>query len=91
MSTFKIEIELPSEIRHGNFGDEEIRREVPTLLVLRRFSEGALTAGQAARILSMNRYQFIDLLAREKIPLINFDESEIEVELSAIRRDNHRG
>jgi predicted HTH domain antitoxin len=78
MSTFKIEIELPSELRQSDYGENEIRREIPTLLSLRRFSEGAITAGQAARILSADRYQFIDLLAREKIPLINLDDSEIE-------------
>jgi len=90
MSTFKIEIELPSELGH-NYDEKEIRREIPRLLTLRRFSEGALTAGQAARILDLDRYQFLDLLAREKIPLINFDQAEIDAELSAIRRDNHRG
>jgi predicted HTH domain antitoxin len=91
VSTFKVEIEVPSELRQFGFSEAEVRRDVPTLLVLKRFSEGAISSGKAAEMLSMTKFQFIDLLGREKIPIINFDDAEIEAELREIRRHNNRG
>jgi predicted HTH domain antitoxin len=91
MSTFKVEIEVPSELRRFGIDEEEVRKEAPRLLVIKRFTQGTISSGKAAELLSMTRFEFMDLLAKEKLPLIDWDEGEIQAELDAIRGFNNRG
>ena len=45
MSTFTVEVQLPEVLRELGYSDEEIRRDVPVLLVLKRFRHGDLSSG----------------------------------------------
>ena len=54
-------------------------------LGVRMFQLGELSLGQAAKLAGMNKLIFADELGKLKIPIINWDEEQIEAELNAIR------
>jgi predicted HTH domain antitoxin len=85
MSTFTVEVELPDALRELGFAEEEVRREVPMLLVLKRFREGRISSGKAARILGITRREFLDRLGREGIPIYDPTEEELEQEFQVLR------
>src|SRR4051812_12706899 len=81
MSTFTLEMQLPEALRELGFGDEGICREVPVLLVMKRFREGAISSGKAARILGISRREFLARLACEGIPICDPTDKELAQEL----------
>ena len=85
MSTFTLEVQLPEALRELGFGDEEICREVPVLLVMKRFREGAISSGKAARILGISRREFLARLAREGLPVYDPTDTELAQELETLR------
>lgn len=86
MSKFTVEIEVPEALSALGFGPEEIRREVPLLLVLKKFREGAISTGKAAEVLSMSRRDFLDLLAREGIPWSDPSDEQLAEEFKTVQR-----
>jgi predicted HTH domain antitoxin len=84
MTTFTVHLEVPQGLRDLGYSDEEIRLEVPILLVLRRFRQRAIASGKAAQILGISRRDFLALLAREGIPLFDPTPSELEDELKTV-------
>jgi predicted HTH domain antitoxin len=68
-------------LRELGYSDEEIRQDIPVLLVLRRFRQGAISSGKAASLLGMSRRDFLDLLSVEGIPLYDPSDSELEEEM----------
>ena len=85
MSTFTLELQLPEALRELGFGDEEICREVPVLLVMKRFREGAISSGKAARILGISRREFLERLAHEGVPIYDPKDEELAQELQTLR------
>jgi predicted HTH domain antitoxin len=86
MSTFTVEVQFPSALRDLGYSDEEIRREVPLLLVLKRFREGVISSGKAASLLEMSRRDFLELLGREGVPIYDPSDEEFQEELKTIGR-----
>ena len=80
MSTFTVQLQVPDAFRDLNFSEEEIRREVPVLLVLKRLRQGVISSGKAARVLGLSRREFLDLLAREGVPLYDPSDEELAKE-----------
>jgi predicted HTH domain antitoxin len=62
-------VEVPEALRELGYSDDEMRRAVPVLLVLKRFREGAIASGKAASLLGLSRREFQDLLTSEGIPV----------------------
>jgi predicted HTH domain antitoxin len=86
MSTFTMQLQIPEALRELGYSDEEIRRDIPVLLVLKRFRQGVISSGKAASVLEMTRRDFLDLLAKEGIPLYAPSDEEFANELTTIRR-----
>jgi predicted HTH domain antitoxin len=86
MTTFTVELQIPESLHELGFTSEEICREVPTLLVLKRYREGLISSGKAAEILGLSRRDFIELLARERVALYDPSDDELQAELETIRR-----
>src|SRR5262245_5506833 len=84
MGTFTVEI--PEALRELGYSDEEIRREVPVLLVLKRFRQGTISSGKAASLLGLSRRDFLDLLTREGIPVYDPTDQELADEWKTVRR-----
>ena len=54
------------------------------LLAIRFFQERLLSLGQAARLAGMNRWQFIELLGENDVPVLAFEEEELADEFAAV-------
>lgn len=85
MGTVTVQVQVPEALRELGYSDEEIRRDVPVLLVLKRFRQGALSSGKAASLLGLSRRDFLDLLAREGIPVYDPTDQELEDECKTVR------
>jgi predicted HTH domain antitoxin len=86
MSTFIVQVQVPEVFRALGYSDEEIRREVPVLLVLKCYRQGAFSSGKAASLLGLSRREFLDLLAREGIPLYDPSDQELGDEWKTVQR-----
>jgi len=86
MGTFTVQVQVPNALRELGYSEDEIRREVPVFLVLKRFRQSAISSGQAAHLLGLSRRDFLDLLAREGIPVYNPSDQELEDEWKTVQR-----
>lgn len=86
MSTFTVQVQVPEALREIGYSNEEICREVPVLLVLKRFPQGVISSGKAARVLGLTRREFLDLLGREGIPIYDPTDKQFTEECKTIER-----
>lgn len=86
MSTFTVQVQVPEALREIGYSSEEICREVPVLLVLKRFRQGAISSGKAAQVLGLTRRDFLDLLGREGIPIYDPSDDQFAEEQKIIER-----
>ncbi len=86
MSQITVQVQVSEAFRELGYSDEELRQEVPVLLVLKRFRQGRISSGKAARILGWSRRDFLDLLSREGIPLYDPPEEELAEEWKTAQR-----
>ena len=85
MSTFTVQVQIPEALRDLGYNEEEVRREVPVLLVLKRFRQGAVSSGKAADLLGLSRREFLDLLAREGVPVYDPTDQELADEWKTVQ------
>ena len=85
MSEITVQVQVSDAFRELGYSDEELRREVPVLLVLKRFRQGLISSGKAARILGWSRREFLDLLGREGIPLYDPSDAELADEWKTVQ------
>lgn len=69
----------------------EIEQELKFQLAVRLFEVGHLSLGKAAELAGWNKVRFGDALGKMKMPVMNLDDEEIQVELRAFRGNHHRG
>ncbi len=86
MSQITVQVQVSEAFRELGYSDEELRQEVPVLLVLKRFRQGRISSGKAARILGWSRRDFLDRLSREGIPLYDPAEEELAEEWKTAQR-----
>lgn len=86
MSQITVQMQVSDAFRELGYSDEELRREVPVLLVLSRFRQRLISSGKAAHILGWSRRDFLDLLGREGIPLYDPSEEELTEEWATVQR-----
>jgi len=53
------------------------------LLAVEFYRQRLLSLGQAARLANMDRWNFIELLSRHNVPVIDFTEEELKEEFEA--------
>lgn len=58
--------------------------------VLRLFEQGTISTGYAAQMLGLNRFEFLDLLAKRQIPVLNYSEEELEREVESVAELSHK-
>ena len=88
MSKVNIQIEVPDEL-HGTELEEKFLSTAQEVLqeqiVLRLFEKGDVSSGYAAHLLGMTRYDFMEMLGRRGIPIINYGGKEaIEQEFRSV-------
>ncbi len=77
-----ISIELPDEIK---VPEKDLEGVVKVELALRLYQKGYVSLGQARRISGLSKWEFLELLSKEKIPL-NYDVDELKKDLKVIEQ-----
>ena len=77
-----ISIEVPDEVK---VPEKDLERLVKVELALRLYQKGYVSLGQARRISNLSKWEFLELLSREKIP-VNYDENEFKKDLKVIKQ-----
>jgi len=75
-----VEIELPDWVRLPR---GEVEKRVKIELALRLYRKGIVSMGQARRLAGLSKWDFLELLAKEKIPL-SYDVEELGKDLKTV-------
>lgn len=83
-----VEILIPEDIfltlqARGVF-KESLAEESNKLLSLRFYQDRLLSLGKAARLAGMARWEFIDFLSSNNVPILDFSEEELAAEFRAV-------
>ncbi len=89
-TTVTIETEMPEDVyqtlqAHG-MHREQLVEQMQHLLAMRLYRDRALSLGQAARLAGLSRWDFIELLSINQIPVIDYSDEELEDEFKAVER-----
>jgi len=78
----RVVIEVPEGLR---IPPGELEERLRVELALRLYEKGIASLGQARRIAGLSKWDFLELLAREGIPL-RYGEEELREDLEVARR-----
>ena len=78
----QVVIEVPENLR---VPPSELEERLRIELALRLYEKGIASLGQARKITGLSKWGFLELLAREGIPL-HYGEKELREDLQVIRR-----
>jgi predicted HTH domain antitoxin len=77
-----IEVSLPEELFTSlHKSTEQIARDVQIAAIVGWYAEGLVSQGKAAELAGLTRYDFLDELARRKVPAIQMTPEELRAEL----------
>lgn len=86
--TIVLETEVPEDIyltlRARGLFRETLAEQSRRLLALRYYRDRILSLGKAARLADMTRWEFIDFLAENDVPVIDLSDEELEAEVAAV-------
>lgn len=71
-NTVELTLDLPSNMT---------KDEAQTLLAVKLFETKRVSLGQAARIAGYSKRAFIEILGKQKVPVINYSPDELREEL----------
>ena len=86
MATAMISVEtlVPKDVymtlRAHGLHRQTLAEQCKRLLALYFYQEHLLSLGKAAALAGMGRWQFIDFLAENNVPVIDFSDEELEAE-----------
>ena len=78
----RVVIEVPEGLR---IPPSELEERLRIELALRLYEKGIASLGQARRIAGISKWDFLELLAREGIPL-HYDEEELKEDLEVAKK-----
>ena len=86
MEVIKISVkrDIVESLRIYNKDLKELEREAKVLLAIKLFKEGVLSLEQAAEFAELPLQKFIDELKTHNVPILEYDESELEEELASV-------
>ena len=67
------------------FGEELLESGVHINMAVKLFEDGLLSLVKSAKLAKMNVESFMELLATFDIPVVNYDASELDEELSLLK------
>ena len=79
------EVNIPTSFLQFGFDKEEIQKRVTEWIVISLFIEERISSGKAARLLNMERLEFIELLKKRGIAYINYSTSDLEEDFLAAK------
>jgi predicted HTH domain antitoxin len=90
MSNVQITIEIPEDaylaLSSSGYSKGRISKEAKRLLAARLFQNGFLSLGKAAELAELGMGVFIDFLNELQIPVIDYDDEELEAEFRAVNK-----
>lgn len=81
-TTFQISV--PTPLLQYGYDKDEIQRRLTEWLVLSLFTDGHVSSGKAARLLSITRVEFLALLRAKGIAYLNYTPDELAEEFAAV-------
>jgi len=78
----RVVIEVPESLR---VPPSELEERLRVELALRLYEKGIASLGQACRIAGLSKWDFLELLAREGIP-IHYSEEELREDLEVAKK-----
>lgn len=87
-----IETQLPQDIyltlQAGGLFRDALAQKSRRLLAGYCYQQRLLSLGKAARLAELNRWDFIDLLAEQDMPALNYSDAELELvaEFAAVEK-----
>jgi len=82
----EIKIVIPEHIKNAiRLPPDEVERRLRIELALRLYEKSIVSLGVARRIAGLTKWEFLELLAREKIP-IHYGEEELREDLEWIEK-----
>ena len=86
--TISIETLVPEDVyltlRANGFYRQALSDQFKSLFALYAYKNHLLSLGKAALFAGMGRWEFIDFLSENNIPVIDFDEEELEEEFKSV-------
>lgn len=86
--TIVLETEVPEDVyltlRARGLFREALAEESRRLLALRYYQDRILSLGKAARLAGMSRWQFVDFLSSNDVPVIDYSDEELATEFAAV-------
>jgi predicted HTH domain antitoxin len=77
-----IELTLPDEVYAALDKDpQEVARAVRVAAAVEWYAEGLVSQGKAAELAGLSRPEFLDELAKRKVPVIQMTVAELRAEL----------
>ncbi|MDO8752931.1 MAG: UPF0175 family protein [Anaerolineales bacterium] len=86
MSDTTFEVHLPSNLLQLGLSKDDIQQRVSEWVALSLFTEGRISSGKAARLLNINRIDFLTLLRRRGVAYINYSPEELSEEIDSVSR-----
>ena len=70
-------------LSHG-LSQEALAAEARELLGMKLYATKVLSLGKAARLAGLSRWDFIDLLGENDIPVIDYSDEELDLEFESL-------
>ena len=95
MNTETISFEVSQDLLAAlKIGSADLAQNMRLLAAIAYFQDKKLSLGKAAELAGINRLYFMDILAKKGIVIFDYDESELNIELSGITQlrvgDDHQ-
>ena len=85
MTETTFQVRVPAPLLQFGLDQNEIQRRLVEWLILSLFTEGHISSGKAARLLSITRIEFLNLLRSRGIAYINYTPEELDEEFEAVQ------
>ena len=76
--------DLDLVLRSRGLSRRRLAAEALSLLAIHLFQTRMLSLGQAARLAGLTKWDFIDLLDRHGIPVVDYSEAELDAERESL-------
>ncbi|MCS7261568.1 MAG: UPF0175 family protein [Anaerolineae bacterium] len=88
--TVMIETPIPEDVlrtlQASGVFREELARDARQLLAIRFYQKRLLSLGKAARLAGLERWRFIELLSENRVPVIDYSDTELAAEFATVDR-----
>ena len=85
MPAATFEVHIPAELLGYGFQPDDVQHQMIEWLVLSLFTDGHISSGKAAKLLSLTRIEFLALLRRRGMAYIDFSPAELAEEFAAVK------